>query len=470
MMHTDNGTGNQGDQQATRPIGDTRRPALRLAVGLGDPGRESEFLPALGESGDFTIIERCLAAEPLLACLRRGQVDAALVAADLHRLSGTVLEELARTRIPLVLLTPAAETQRWRDFPGVVVPLDADPAAVRDALLAAVRGERPTLSAAAPQVEVPQPELTPGIDLAADTLSLISVASGHGSPGRTTLALSLAAALGAVAPTVLVDADLAGPSVAAYLDADPTRNLYMLAHAEPESPGEWERAILQETQPLGARSPHGVVLCGVPKPDMRGGISARFMERLLGELRRRYRYVIVDCGADLVVGSDAGVHRTVIGLTQQVLLVASADLVGLWHARTALDTLKTHLQIDPDRVALVVNRHDRRYHHGRMEIEWTLGISSAALIPYDHSAIQRAVARQRPLVWDDRSRAARAVLDLAERVHAGTIVLPPEPTTGGQPRWRQWVSALHLPWPGRNGASPKTAKGVPDGDYVTPVG
>ena len=35
---------------------------------------------------------------------------------------------------------------------------------------------------------------------------------------------------------MLVDSDLSGPSIAAHIDADPTRNIYMLAHAEPETP------------------------------------------------------------------------------------------------------------------------------------------------------------------------------------------------------------------------------------------
>src|SRR5262249_37296381 len=156
----------------------------------------------------------------------------------------------------------------------------------------------------------------------------IVVASGHGAPGRTTVATNLAAALGRTAPTVLVDADLSGPSVAACLDADPTRNLYMLAHAEPATPREWQRALGQETQPLGAFSPHASVLCGAPKPEMRRGVSERFLVFLLAELRARYRFVVADIGADLH-GADTALHRAAVGLADRILLVAAADLVGL---------------------------------------------------------------------------------------------------------------------------------------------
>ncbi len=447
-----------------RPGGMSPR-TLRLAVGLGDPERERALLPALSESGEFVVAERCLAADQLLACLERGQVDAALVASGLHRLNGSVLGDLVRTRVPLVLLTTTAGEQPGQQLAEVVLPLDADAEAVRQALVAAVRGERPR--PASPRVKQeqspPQPAKAPSLPPTA--LSTIAVASGHGSPGRTTVALNLAAALGAVAPTVLVDADLSGPSLAACLDADPTRNLYMIAHAEPETARDWEHALAQETQPLSPRSPHGVVLCGVPKLEMRTGISVRFFERLVAELQQRYHHVLLDVGADLL-GSEAALHRTALRLGQRILLVASADLVGLWHARTVLGLFTGSLQVDLDRLALIINRHDRKYHHGRTEIEWALGVPTAAVIPYDHGAAQRALAAQQPLVLSGRSRAGRCLLDLAERVHGGSIVLPPEPARNGRARWLGWASALH---PGRvrgNGPDKSELKGAPDGQYA----
>src|SRR5262249_37485686 len=160
---------------------------------------------------------------------------------------------------------------------------------------------------------------------------------------------------------------------------------------EPGSPREWELALQQETQPLAARSPQGVVLCGVPKPEMRRGVSPRFCERLLAELQQRYRYVIIDVGAELL-GAEAACPRPAVR--------RAADLVALWHAHTALGLLQRHLQVPPERVALVINRHDRRHHHSRAEIEWALGRATAAVLPHDHGGVQRALAAQQPLVLD----------------------------------------------------------------------
>ena len=61
--------------------------------------------------------------------------------------------------------------------------------------------------------------------------NVIAVVSGKGAPGKTTVAIGLAAALGERGRrVVLVDADLRGGNVGAYLDLDPRRGLFGLAY------------------------------------------------------------------------------------------------------------------------------------------------------------------------------------------------------------------------------------------------
>ncbi|MCC6174461.1 MAG: hypothetical protein IT305_04080 [Chloroflexi bacterium] len=333
--------------------------------------------------------------------------------------------------MPLVLLTSHPEDHRRARISGLVLPVESDPDLIRQALLAAIRGERSLASEPAVPAQIPTVSAKP--EAVSTGLSVIALASGPGSPGRTTVALNLAAALGAVAPTVLVDADLSGPSVAAHIDADPTRNLYMLAHGEPETDADWSRGIEQETQRLADRRGHGHVLCGLPKVELRSGITSRFLERLVPELRRRFTYVVFDVGSELL-SREAAAHRAALQHADHVLFVVSADLIGLWHGRTGLDLLPRQIGIQPDRTALVINRHDRRLHHGLGEIEWSLGLAATALIPNDHAGTQRALAEQQPMVFMDRGPATRALLNLAERVHGGTISVPLDPP-GGRLGW-----------------------------------
>jgi len=403
---------------------------LRVAVGLGDSERERDLLPSLVEAGELAVVQRCLSADQVLECVRRERVDACLLADGLHRLTPSVLAELNRARLPLVLLVSHPDEPRWRSASYLVLPLDADPTTVHQSLLVASRGERLVPSTKTMETRSGTPDDSVP-ETASPALVVIAIASGPGSPGRTTVALNLAAGLGMVAPTVLVDVDLSGPSAAAHTDADPTRNLYMLAHAEPESADEWMHAIEQEAQPLDADCAHGSVICGSPKLELRTGITTRFVERLVRELRERYRFVILDVGADLL-SRETAPHRAALQVADQVLLVAAADVVGLWRARTGLGLLHGQLGIGRERIALVVNRHDRRFHHGRSEIDWALELATAAVIPSDQVATQRALAAQRPLVLNGRGPAARSLLDLAERVHGGEIRLPDDQGHNGK--------------------------------------
>lgn len=255
---------------------------------------------------------------------------------------------------------------------------------------------------------------------------VITLISGHGSPGRTTIAVGLAAALGDVAPTVLVDADTTAPSVAAAIDADPTRNVGMLAHALADgglSDGAaWDRAITQEIQPIHRSSRNGWVLCGLPKPEMRYVINEAFVVRLVDELRRRYRYVVFDAGADLHT-PESETPWGAITAADCVLLVTAPDVVGLLNARRTLTLLSERGRAFRDRLALVLNGYDRRYHNGPREVEWALQVPVAAVIPHDFGGVQAALAAQRPVVVDG-GPAGRALLELAGRINQGLTVLP----------------------------------------------
>jgi len=177
-------------------------------------------------------------------------------------------------------------------------------------------------------------------------------------------------------------------------------------------------------------------------------------------LTAHYRNVVLDVGA-AVLGEAGAVHRTALRMATRVLLVAAPDLTGLWQAKAAMRLWRDHLHLDDDRLAFVLAGHDPRHHHSRSEIEFALGLPVAAVIPHDHRALQRALAEQRPLVLDDKSRAARALLDLAGRVHGGEIDLPPETSAAPPRRLGFAVPQLRLPLIARAHGRKGTVDGEP---------
>jgi Mrp family chromosome partitioning ATPase len=419
--------------------------ALRLALALGDQELEQRLRPTLEASDSIEVAAQCLAADQVLEAAQARRVDVVLVAWGLHRLTDNVLVQLERTRLPLLVLAPDPDAARWSDRHAVVLPLHVDAATLRETIQATARGDRPQPSPVAAHSESTPSRPRGSVD--PDEVSVIAVAGSARSPGRTTVALNLATALGAAEATVLVDADFASPSVAAYLDCDPSRNVCTLAHAVRESPHVWSRVLDDELQPLHERSRAGRVLCGLPKREMRSSVSPAALERIIGELSQRFRYVVLDVGTELIgIEAVPTLHRAAVQSAHHVLVVTAPDLVGLWHARTSLGQLEQQVEIGHEMMSLVINRHDPKHHHTRQEIEWHLGYPASAVVPHDFAGMQRAMCEQRPAVVDPRSRSGRALIGLAECVHQGRIQLPsargdtdPQPNSA----WSRLRNAAH---------------------------
>jgi septum formation inhibitor-activating ATPase MinD len=153
----------------------------------------------------------------------------------------------------------------------------------------------------------------------------------------------------------------------------------------------------------------------------------------------------VDAGA---AGSDErnAVQQLIMRSAGQVLLVLTGDLLGVWQAQRALLALEGQGVLDRERTALVINRYNRRQHSSRNEIEKALRLPLAAMVPDDVHHAQAAIQAQEPLVLRRRSRAGRALLSLAERLHGGDILLPPEPEAERRRPGLRWP-AIRVPLP-----------------------
>lgn len=472
--------------------GDRRRPAMRVLAAIADPKLEASLIPDLVVGGRLRI-DTCASARELLESLRESARGwgAILTHDDLPHLHAGALEELVRRGLPLVILARDPEDARWSGVPAVVLPHDATPREIEEGLEGALAGER--RAGGAPGYRQPRGTVgeghAPPADLVATrsavhagrvaaaavgapegeagaeapwAATVYTVASGAGAPGRTTVALALATALGGVAPTLLIDADLAGPSVAAHLDADPSKNLYMLAGAAPRTAAEWDRALAEELLQLGTEAPQAMVLCGVPRGGRGGKVTPQFLGRALDVLGRRFRHIVVDVGADLAGGDGAAaLHRAAVTLADHVLLVGSGEIPGLRRQLDAFEYLLEHLRVERRRVALVVNRHDRATDHPPAEIERAFGQPLAALVLADYRAVKRALAAQHSVVLERRSRAAAALLELAARAHGAGLSAAvaraghahrdgpgrkhpapaPGASGGGRRGWRLWPGA-----------------------------
>lgn len=235
----------------------------------------------------------------------------------------------------------------------VVVGGPAPPGAVSapadgpEAIAAALFRLEPGAAVAAS--EGPQLEANPG--------ELVAVWGGPGAPGRTTVAVHLAAAAARLRPDVLlVDADVWAPSVAQRLGLEDGRGLIHAARATDD-------AALEETMAhVGPLS----VMPGLARSELWPEVGEAAIGALLDRLRRRFGLVIVDLAhpieEDEALSFDQVpfrrnlVTRAVLARADRIVLVVAGDPIGIRRGLGTHDSLGRELAGVSAPIEVVVNR------------------------------------------------------------------------------------------------------------------
>ena len=406
----------------------------RLLTGLSraqERRLRSLWLEELG----LRVVARCGSAAELLEVMRRGEGDVVLVDEDLHRFDSGHRAALWQVGTPLVALVREPQDVRWRDVPGLLLPLDAEMPAVHDALERAAHGERASRmhkpSSGAQEATTPTEA---GVALQT-RLQVLALWAGRGHAGSTLLATSIAAILGSATATVLVDLDTTGAAVGVHLDDGQQgrvrSSLADLLTGDLDSHEAWRRELDRALQPLGPYAKHGQVLCGLPRGRQRLNVSAAFVERLVAELRTRFTFVVLDVGPE--PPAESQVTAAALRAADQVLVVATPDPPGLYRARSAVHDAAAIL--DRSRAALVLNRYDPRVHTDLRKVDSEIGLPIVSLVPDDARTVQRALLAGQPAVCEPSSRIRAPLLDLVDRVAAGQVGWPQRDPWAAPPLW-----------------------------------
>lgn len=369
---------------------------------------EAVALGRLGERADIVVLKRCVDVADLLATAAAGQAGAAVVAIDAPGLDRAAVEHLRGHGVRPVAVLPSGS--------------DLDAAALRasrigvravladDGLdgLGDLVTEVEDVAAAAADASVRTPQ--PG--------RVVAVWGPHGAPGRTTLAIGLAAELARERRTILVDADPYGGAVAQQLGiVDEVSG--MLAAARTASTGG-----LSERFGAVQRSidPRLSVVTGLPRADRWVEVRAGVIEHLL-EVASHHGYVVVDTGFSLehdpaTEGTRAGRNTMTLAAVEsadEVVVVGSADPVGL--SRLARGLVELREATGRTGVRIVVNRMRPTLGWAEHDVASMLAdlVPAAGLhfLPEDRVAVDRALVAGRTLVEGGDSALGRALARLA---------------------------------------------------------
>jgi MinD-like ATPase involved in chromosome partitioning or flagellar assembly len=342
------------------------------------------------------LIRRCVDVAELLAVAPSAAAGAAFVATELPGLDADAVFRLERAGVRVIGL---GDDERRRAL-GIVV-----------------RGEPGALEQAVAVADAGSPS-EPVVAERHATARTIAVWGSSGAPGRSTVAVSLAASFAHRGlDTVLVDADTYGGSIAQMLAMlDEVSGLMAACRAANQGRADEVTEHLLEVEPRLR------LLSGIPRADMWPQVRPGALELVLQRLRADADVVVADCAFSLEPGEGSGggagrnqVTRHVLASADAVLVVGRADPVGLSRLVRAVHDLSDVVDVEP---ALAVNLMRPSLGWSEREVASTLsrltGIEPVTFIPSDVPAIDLAVMRgQLPRVAAPSSAFVSAVDDLA---------------------------------------------------------
>jgi MinD-like ATPase involved in chromosome partitioning or flagellar assembly len=398
--------------------------ALAIAVPVAVEDRVNAELVRHGHE----VVARCDSADELASVLALSGAERALVAAEPRYLTDRLMAEADAQGIRLVALAESDEGTRFATSLGLQEVVLA--AAGWEAVETALRGDTLTTT--------PVP-----VDRAGQ---VIVVWGPAGSPGRTTLAVNIAAELAAAGHSVaLADVDTHSGSVAPTLglldEAPGFAAACRLAGADSLDLPQLER--------IGQRylSAHGSfwVLTGIGRPSRWPELSAGRVVGALRECRRWVDFTVVDTGFSLEndeeISSDLHAPRrnaaTIASLREadHVIAVGAADPVGLSRfLRAHVDLMET---VVTERVTVVMNK----VRPGAIgpspaaqvtnSLERFGGIAAPVMVPHDQVSLDAAILGGKTLY----DTAAKSPVRLAIAALVTSRILPPP----AAPQRRNWL-------------------------------
>jgi pilus assembly protein CpaE len=233
---------------------------------------------------------------------------------------------------------------------------------------------------------------------------MICVLGPKGGTGKTLVSTNLAVSLALAGHrTALIDLDLQFGDIGLALGLRPDKTIYDLAQSGGSLDEEKLAAYLIE------HSSGLQVLLAPTRPDQASAVTVDLLRDVFTALRSMCDYVIVDTPPGFTPEVISAIDAST-----DVCMVGMLDSLSLKNTKLGLETLEL-MGYEQGHIALVLNRADTRVGITHEDVEVVIGRAPEVFIPSDRD-IPISVNDGMPIVIkDERSEAARAFQQLAER-------------------------------------------------------
>jgi pilus assembly protein CpaE len=235
---------------------------------------------------------------------------------------------------------------------------------------------------------------------------VVTVFSAKGGVGKTTMATNLAVALtrGGADEVCLVDLDLSFGDVSIALQIFPQLTIAdtvaMQAHLD-----------LEGLESVLTACGDGLFALAAPvTPDAKDSITPRLVSDILGLLRQRFSFVVIDTAPAF----DDQVLQA-FDDSDLIVLVATPDIPALKNLKVACETINL-LNIPKEQLLVVVNRADSMVGISPEEIATSLGMAIASSVPSSRDVPTSVNRGELIFVASPRHPVSQGVAHLAEQV------------------------------------------------------
>ncbi len=374
---------------------------------------EPAVLDALTSAG-MVVLRRCVDLDDLLALALQGQAEAAVVSASLGGLDADAVRRLDDAGVAILAVSDGSAGASHHDRMHRLGVVLVAPEEAADRL-----GD--LLAAGPDTVPVPADDRPAHRGEAAGGRS-VAVWGPTGAPGRSTVAMALAAERATVSRVVLCDADPYGGTLAQHLGVvEDVSGLLAVARLANEA--ALDHAGLAAS--LRRVAPGLDLLTGLPRPERWREVREGVVSALV-QLARAEADPVVDCGFSIEEGSEqAGVPRNVATLealaaADAIVVVGSAEPAGLTRLARSLVAL-TEVVPEPPAVVVVNRMRDSLGWRGSDVTAMIEGFAPGVPVrfwPEERAVLDRAMISGRSLAELGEHPLRACARDLADLVFA----------------------------------------------------